>query len=325
MTTFGNGKFRYRLEPDWEQRPDGWGHPDVSDVAIDKDDRVFLLMRSEWPVVIYEPGGEFLRTWGRGEFELPHGISIDPNDRVWVVDRGGHVAKTFDLEGAPQMTLGDGRPSDTGMTDDFQTIKRGGPPFNQPTNVAFGPSGDAYIGDGYGNARIHRFEPQGNLLFSWGEPGSGKAQFNIPHAVAVDGEGRVFVADRENDRIQIFSPEGALVDIWEEDLCRPDDIAIRDGLLYVVELGLYVGRYPGLRSDTPSDPPSRISIWTLDRKLVTRWGTRDSCTPGNFHAPHGVAVDSQGNIYVTECIWSGGANAGQVPADCHSVQKFTRV
>ena len=322
--TYKAGPHRLELQEGWEQRPEGWGHPDVTGVAVDKSDRVYLLVRAEWPVVVYGPGGEFIRTWGKGEFVVPHGITIDADERVWIVDKGGHWVKIFDLEGSLLTTIGDGRPSETGIEGDFQTIKHGGPPFNEPTNVGFGPSGEAFIGDGYGNARIHRFDREGNLELSWGEPGQGEGEFNVPHAVTVDDTGRVLVADRENDRIQIFSSDGEVLDIWDDDICRPDDLAIHDGILYIVELGLYVGRYPGLRPDSPGDPASRISLWTLSGELVGRWGTRDGCHPGSFHAPHGIAVDSRGDIYVTECNWTGGGKDGQVPPTCHSVQKFAR-
>ena len=119
-------------------------------------------------------------------------------------------------EGRLLLTLGvSGRPSDTGATSpDYRTVQRGGPPFNYPTNVALSPEGDIYVSDGYGNARIHRFSPDGRLLHSWGQPGAGPGQFNVPHGIAIDRQGIVLVADRENSRIQRFTPDGEFIDEW---------------------------------------------------------------------------------------------------------------
>src|SRR5207245_8273125 len=118
--------------------------------------------------------------------------------------------RAFSAEGKPLLTLGtSGRPSDTGATSiDYRTVKRSGPPFHYPTNLAVGPSGDLYVADGYGNARVHRFAPDGRLLHSWGEPGSGPGQFHVPHGLAVDEDGTVYVADRETSRVQHFPADG---------------------------------------------------------------------------------------------------------------------
>src|SRR5207245_7755883 len=120
------------------------------------------------------------------------------------------------------LTLGtSSKPSNTGATSmDSRTIVRAGPPFHYPTNLALSPQGELYVSDGYGNARIHKFSAEGQLLFSWGEPGSGPGQFHIPHGIAVDRQGRVYVADRENSRIQLFAPDGAYLSQWT-DVARP--------------------------------------------------------------------------------------------------------
>src|SRR6185369_3048668 len=119
-------------------------------------------------------------------------------------------------EGKLLLTLGtSGKPSDTGIDGiDYRTIKRVGAPFHRPTNIALAADGSIYASDGYGNARVHKFAADGKLLFSWGEPGSGPGQFHVPHGIAVDPNGTVFVADRENSRIQLFTSEGKFLYAW---------------------------------------------------------------------------------------------------------------
>ena len=321
----GEGSFTYQVDPTWEQLPAGWSHPDVASIAVDDQDRVFVFNRGEHPVIIYDRNGTFLDAWGEGEFSNAHGIAIAPDGTAYCGDKEAHAVKRFTPDGRLLEVLGTpGVPSDTGVVDDFLTIKQGGPPFNGPTDIDFGPTGDVYVSDGYWNARVHCFASNGRLRFSWGQPGTGKGEFNIPHALAVAADGRVLVADRENDRIQIFSPEGVYLDEWT-DLTRPDDLTIGpDGHVYVVELGRYVGRWPSTPPDTPDSPPSRLSVFDLEGNLLARWGTRAACAPASFFAPHGIAVDSRGDIYVGEANWSGGGKDGDVPPDCHTLQKFVR-
>jgi DNA-binding beta-propeller fold protein YncE len=320
----GSDPFVYDVVDGWEQLPDGWDHLDVPSVAIGADDRVFVFTRAAHPVIVYSSDGTFERSFGEGDFVVPHGITV-VDGRVYCVDKGDHCVRIYTTEGQTAGMIGTpGLASDTGIVDDFRSIARGGPPFNQPTALAVAPDGNLYVADGYGNARIHVFTPSGGLLFSWGEPGTGPGEFNIPHAIAVANDGRVLVADRENDRIQVFEPDGSYVTQWTN-VCRPDDLTIGpDGLVYVVELGLYVGRWPSTPPDTPDSPPSRLSIFDLDGNVLARWGDRESCAPGSFFAPHGIAVDSSGAIYVTEANWSGGGKDGEVPHDCHTLQKFVR-
>src|SRR5439155_3030800 len=151
---------------------------------------------------------------------------------------------------------------DTGATTlAFRTIHRPGPPFHYPTNLALSPQGEMYVSDGYGNARIHKFSPDGRLLFSWGEPGSGPGQFQIPHGIAVDLQGTVYVADRENSRIQLFSPDGKYLGEWT-DVVRPCQVFIdRAENAYVAELGFRAGMWPGTTAPSADAPGGRVSIF----------------------------------------------------------------
>jgi DNA-binding beta-propeller fold protein YncE len=159
---------------------------------------VYVFNRGEHPLVVFDRDGKFLHSWGEGVFSRPHGITIGPDDAVYCTDDHDHTVRKFTPEGKLLLTLGtSGRPSDTGATSmDFRTIRHSGPPFHYPTNVALAPSGELYVSDGYGNARIHRFTADGRLLLSWGEPGGGPGQFRVPHGIAVDRQGKDIEAER---------------------------------------------------------------------------------------------------------------------------------
>ena len=316
---------RYKALVGWEQLPVGYTHPDVAAVAVDSKDRVFLFCRAEHPVLIYEPDGRFVGSWGEGSFTMrTHGITIAPDDSVWCTDDAGHSVRKFMPDGKLLLALGDngGKPSDTGYDGaSVATIKRGGPPFNRPTNLAVAPSGEVYVTDGYGNARVHRFSASGKLLASWGEPGTGPGQFMLPHGIAVDADGNVFVCDRESDRIQVFSAHGRFIREITE-VQRPTQIVLARGLMYVSELGWRAGQRSFRNGVIERDLPSRVSILDPNGAVITRLGGPDPCAPGSFCAPHGLAVDSRGDLYVAEVVWTIAGKAGKVPADCHTVQKL---
>jgi DNA-binding beta-propeller fold protein YncE len=244
---------------------------------------------------------------------------------LYCTDDQDHTIRKFTSDGRLLLTLGvSGRPSDTGATSvDYRTILRAGPPFHYPTNLALAPEGDLLVSDGYGNARIHRFTPDGRHLLSWGEPGEGPGQFHVPHGIAVDDQSVVYVADRENSRIQLFTLDGAFLAEWT-DVARPCQVFIdRYGAVYVAELGFHAGMWPGTAAPSPDAPGGRVSIFDRHGELQARWGGRDPCAPGNFFAPHGICVDSRGDIYVAEVVLLAGGNRGLVPASCHTLQKFT--
>ena len=323
--TFGSGNLRYVAVPGWPTLPAGWSFVEVVAIAVDSRDRAFVFCRGEHPVMIFERDGTFVGSWGEGMFVRPHGITIGPNDEVWCTDDMGHSVRKFSPEGKLLLTLGTpGQKSDTGIVGmDFRTITRPGPPFNMPTNVAIAPSGELYITDGYGNARVHKFSAEGKLLFSWGSAGAGPGEFNLPHGIAIDRRGRVYVADRENSRIQIFSAEGEYLTQWT-DTARPMQIYFDAAeRAFVCDVGFRAGMFPFL---PPPPPPLRgayVSIFDLDGKLLSRWGgSDDPCRAGDFYAPHGICVDSQGGVYVGEVVMSAGGYQGKVSPTCHSLQKF---
>lgn len=319
----------------WEQLPAGHTHPDVAAVAVDSGGRVYLFCRAEHPVLVYERDGRFVRSWGEGVFTMrAHGVTVAPDDTLWFVDDGDQTARQFTREGKLLLTLGtSGQPSDTGYDGkSITSITRGGPPFNRPTNLAVAPSGDLYVTDGYGNARVHQFSATGKLLRSWGEPGSGPGEFMTPHGIAVHQDGRVFVADRENDRIQIFDPDGEYLEEWT-DIQRPMQLVFdAQGRVIVAELTWRAGSTSYRNGPIAKHLPSRISILDSNGAVLgrlgdqgpydERWGAADPCRPGNFVAPHGLAIDSNGDLYVAEVTWTIGLRQGLVPADCHTFQKL---
>jgi sugar lactone lactonase YvrE len=307
---YGQGKFRYRLVDGWAKLPEGESFMDVGGVCVDSQDRVYVLSRSPYPITVFDPQGAIVSRWGKGHFTRAHGSCIGPDGSLYCTDDRNHTVSKFTPEGALLMTLGTkDKPSDTGyreVPDLFEriaSITHGGPPFNRPTGIAIAPSGEMYVSDGYANARVHRFSPQGELVSSWGQPGPGPSQFRLPHNVWVDGSSRVWVVDRENHRIQIFREDGAFITQWT-DLFRPTDVCIdKDGIVYLTELC------------------RRVSIFTLDGELLARWGNEAHAPESPlFVAPHTVAVDSRGDLYVGEVSLTH----AKVDRGARTLQKFAR-
>ena len=169
-----NGSFEYHANANWPNWPASWQISEVTAVATDSEDRVFVFSRGDHPVAVFDPGGELLFAWKDIPFTRPHGITIGPDDAVYCVDDLDHTVRKFTLEGKLLQTIGtENVPSDTGYRSDqpasLTTIQRGGGPFNRPTRLSVAPGGDLYVADGYGNARIHHFTAAGELIGSWGE------------------------------------------------------------------------------------------------------------------------------------------------------------
>ena len=327
----GPHRFEYEVLQGWEQMPEGWSFVEVAGVAVDSKDRVYVFNRGQHPVMIFDKEGKFLNAWGEDTFHTPHGIFIDKEDTVFLVDDGGHTVRSYDTDGNLKMMLGEhGVSADTGYKEGLSPVLYGGKPFNRVTNLARGRNGDLYITDGYGNARVHRFTADGAHVTSWGQPGNGPGEFNLPHAIGVDSGGRVYVCDRENSRIQIFSENGAFIQIWDW-VGRPDDIFIDDqDTIYIAELGWttpppLIPHY-NLMQHPPCghDPVARVTICDPDGQIICRFGGPEPVKPGNFVAPHGLWADSHGDLYVGEVSVKSGAAAHFAPLTCHVFQKFKR-
>jgi sugar lactone lactonase YvrE len=280
MTTFGTGKYTYTVAQGWGKLPAGWTWGWIPAVACDSQDRVFVYSRSEHPLVVFDRDGNFLAEWGEGILQDAHGIYIDAEDNVYCTERDTHCIRKFNRKGELVMTIG----------TPGQPATRDGDPFNKPTDVGIASTGELFISDGYGNARVHKYSPDGKLIMSWGERGAGPGQFALSHCARVDKHDRVWVCDRENSRIQIFDTNGHFLTEWT-DLLRPDTIYFdpHDEVVYIAEL------------------THQVSIYTLGGKLITQWGGgKPSDKPGEFlKNPHGIWVDSHGDLYVGEVQANG--------------------
>jgi DNA-binding beta-propeller fold protein YncE len=307
---FGVGKYQYELVEGWAKLPKDWSFLDVASIVVDKKDRVYVLNRSNHPMIVLDRDGFFVRSWGEGFFKRGHGSCIGPDDSIYCTDDLNHIVAKFTCDGELLMTLGRaGQAADTGYVQTFDPweslakIVRGAPPFNRPTSVSISMNNEIYVADGYGNARIHKFSSNGELLLSWGEPGGEPGQFRLPHSVRVDNRGWVWVVDRENHRIQIFEPTGKLLTQWTN-LVRPTDLFIGDDAVYVAELCM------------------RVSIFTIQGELLARYGNpgikREDAL---FLSPHAIAVDSHGDIYVGDVPMT----TMQVDRGARTIQKFARI
>jgi DNA-binding beta-propeller fold protein YncE len=270
-----SSKYIFQPVNNWGKLPEGWTWGWIPSVACDSQDRVYIFSRSEHHLIVFDHEGNFLDSWGEGILKDAHGIYVDAGDNVYCTENNNHCIYKFNRYGELVMTLA------TSAT----SAEKEGDPFNQPTDVAIDSKGDMFVSDGYTNRRVHKFSRDGKLLFSWGEHGTGPGQFALPHCVRIDRYDRVWVCDRENNRIQIFDTDGNYLS-ERTGLKRPAAIYFDPDkdVVYIAELDY------------------QVSIYTLDGELIAQWGGgRSSDKPGEFlGCPHGIWMDSRGALYVSE-------------------------
>lgn len=314
----GSGDYAFRPQDQWAKLPDGWQLGDVAGIAVDEKDRVYLFNRGEHPLVILDRDGNYLNAWGEGQFINPHGISLGPDGAVYLTDNEDHTVRKFTPEGKLLLQIGErGKPAG------FMS----GKPFCRCTHTALSPSGEIYVSDGYGNACVHKYAPDGRHLFSWGQPGTGPGEFNLPHNICCDSDGWVYVADRENHRIQVFDGNGRY-ETQINFLHRPSGLGIFGKTCPLCIVGELASYLPVNRA-TPNIGP-RISIVTHDGRLVSRLGVVPGAgtEPGQFVSPHTVAMDSRGDIYVGEVAsrdWKSLFPDRPEPATYRRMQKLVRL
>jgi DNA-binding beta-propeller fold protein YncE len=315
----GSGPHTYELVPGWGRLPAGWDLGDVAAVAVDSRDRVFVFNRGEHPMIIFDRDGNFENSWGEGFFTHAHGIFLAADQSLYCTDDGNHAVTVHAADGQLLMQIGL-----TGQPAPFHS----GTPFNRCTHTALSPEGDIYVSDGYGNARVHKYAPDGRLLLSWGGSGMAAGEFNLPHNIVCDEDGWVYVADRENHRIQVFDGNGKFETSWRDVVHRPCALHRTSGpdpMFLVGELGPSMDFNRGAPNLGP-----RLSVLSGSGNLLTRLEVTPAMGtgPGQFIAPHGIATDSRGDIYVAEVSVTGWPQLfpdQPMPRPVRSLQKLARV
>ena len=269
-------------------------------------------------MMVFDRDGNFLRSWGEGGmFVRPHAVAFGADGHVYCTDDGSHTVRKFTTEGQLVLVLGiPDRPAD----------RLSGRPFHRCTHTALSPRGDIFVSDGYGNARVHKFSPDGDLITSWGDFGSGPGQFNLPHNITTDPDGWVYVADRENHRVQVFDQNGRYETQWKN-LHRPCGMCTQTKsmpLSFISEAGPALA----INGDYPNLGP-RVSIVDHRGELIARLGDNGTgLALGQFLAPHGIAVDSRYDIYVAELgytLWAQRYPDQPKPASLPNLKKLVRL
>lgn len=287
---------RYQVVHGWPELPPGEILGQATGVDVDSKGRVWVFHRAgrawsePFPVdpiphatvwVFDAATGRRLESWGAARFIMPHGITIDRDDNVWLTDVGSHQVFKFSPDGRLLLALGE-----AGVPGNDERH------FNLPTDVVVADDGTFFVSDGYGNARVLKFASDGQLLQTWGTPGTGPGEFDLPHGIAIDAAGRVLVADRSNARIQVFDQSGRFLAQWQSaQLGRPYAVdPALDGRVFVADGG-----------DQPEAPPDRsgVAITDADGHVLDRFG-RFGNQDGQFRLAHDLAVASDGAVYVVD-------------------------
>ena len=299
----------FRTVENWFKLPAGrmWGS--TSAVDVDRDGTSIWVAercgantcagKMDPPILKFDQSGTLVKSFGGGMFVFPHGIAVDKDGNIWVTDGQGrdgkgHQVFKFSPDGEVLMTLGK-----AGVAGD------GPDTFNQPDDVAIAPNGDIFVSDGHtpamGNARVMRFTKDGKFIKQWGKHGSGPGEFEVPHALAFDSRGRLFVGDRANNRIQIFDQDGNFIDQWKQ-FSRPSGVYIDNhDVIYVTDsestdkpgYGYNPGWRRGIRVGSAKD--GSVAAFIPDPLSPTTDGKLPATS-----AAEGVAADAAGNVYGAE-------------------------
>ena len=316
----GTGAYRYEVIDNWAKLPPGREfNADVAAVGVDAQDRVYAFNRGAHPMAVFDRDGNFLRSWGEGVFRRAHGVHMAADDTIWLTDDGDHTVRHCTLDGKVLLTIGI-----PGVPKPYMS----GEPFHRCTHTALSPQGDVYVSDGYGNSRVHKFSPNGTLITSWGEPGTDPGQFNIAHNICCDADGWVYVADRENHRVQVFDGNGRYETQWNN-MHRPCGLYCCRGKKQLQFIIGELGPSMPVNRNVPNVGP-RISIVDAKGNTLARLGGEagPGLETGKFIAPHGLAVDSRGDIYVGEVSYTEFPKAfpdTKIPWRMRSLQKLEKL
>jgi DNA-binding beta-propeller fold protein YncE len=309
----------------WGSLPAGMATADIPAVGVDSRDRVYVFARAEVPIVVLDQSGDFLGAFGQGVFKRPHGIAVGPDDTLWCVDDEGHQVVHMSADGAVLEVIA--RPDQsatTGYRPGYpHTVTASSPPFCYPTGASLSTVDELWVTDGYGNARVHCFGSSRTLLESWGDPGSGLGEFVIPHGVLYEAADRLLVTDRENERIQVLDRAGRVLSIWGGLNCPNNVVRYSEETYAVTELGRAIQGTGSRLAISSNAIPARVTIRAREGSLLAEFAppTRTGDERVWF-APHGVAVDSHGALYVGEVLKA--YSQGHAPATLPTLHKLVR-
>jgi DNA-binding beta-propeller fold protein YncE len=313
-----SGDYRFAITNDWAKVPPGMEWREVGSVTVDDKDRVYVFNRGPHPVMVFDREGNFLKSWGEGVFRNAHGAEFAADGTLYLTDDFDSTVRQCTVDGKVLRTFG---------VPEKPAPFMSGLPFNRCTHTAHAPNGDLFVCDGYHNARIHKYSPDGKLLLSWGEPGTEPGQFNVPHNICCDADGWVYVADRESHRVQVFDANGRYEAQWNN-LHRPSGLYMPRGKCPVCYIGECGPVLPVNRAWPNLGP--RVSIVDNTGKLLARFGRYEGAgnEPGAFISPHGLTVDSRGDIYIAEVsdtAWKQLKPGEPAPKPLNSLRKMTRL
>lgn len=278
------------LDPGWPKSPNegqAWG--EMSGLCLDHEGHIWAFHRGKVPVEIYDKSGERLKAWGEGQFGRPHQVRVDHEGHLWLVDAGLHVVRKYDQSGKLLLELGT-----SGVAGEDATH------FNQPTDVAVAPTGEIFVADGYGNHRVVKFDAQGQFVKAWGNKGSAPGEFDLPHSIAMDSKGRLYVADRSNGRVQVFDGEGKFLAEWAGQVMpwhivvMPGDVIYVCGSTFMPKPRLSIPGIP--RGIPPKD--QIVAAFDVTGREIERWTFPTGRKPGQLEWVHAMALDGQGNLYL---------------------------
>ena len=251
----------------------GWEPGSVSGVAVGANGDVYVIQRGAKadPILVFNKQGDLLRSWGRGDFTLPHSLRLDPQGNVWALDAGASKVIKYSSGGRKLLTIA------------IEPVPDTGSPFRGATDIAFAANGHLFVTDGYGNARVLEYTADGKRVREWGHAGTGPAEFHLPHAIQISDKGIVFVADRENGRIERFDLQGKFEGAINH-LGRCYALALSQGVLWASMSAM---------DEAPGAPGWLLALDPESGRIL---GHVDLPEPRVGHA---LAVSGSGEVFVT--------------------------